>query len=105
KNLKGWIVTVEGYADSTGNSAGNRSLSERRANAGVRYLGTKHDLPLRRVGQPLGYGSLNPPAADNTRLGPALTLRAETSILLNKSISLPASQNQPASEEQLDRQP
>src|SRR5258705_5439949 len=38
EDLKGWIVAVEGYADSTGRTGRNRSLSERRANAVINYL-------------------------------------------------------------------
>ena len=87
KNLKGWIVAVEGYADSTGHTAKNRSLSERRANAVIDYLVTKRGLPPRRVVQPFGYGSLNPAAANNTREGRALNRRAEITVLINKGIS------------------
>ncbi|MGH9879793.1 MAG: OmpA family protein, partial [Pyrinomonadaceae bacterium] len=86
-NLKGWIVAVEGYADSTGRTATNRSLSERRANAVIDYLVTKHGLPPRRVVQPFGYGSLNPAAANNTRQGRSLNRRADITVLLNKGIS------------------
>ena len=87
KDLKGWIVAVEGYADSTGRTARNRSLSERRAKAVMDYLVTKHGLPPRRVVQPFGYGSLNPAAANNTRVGRLLNRRAEIAILTNKGIS------------------
>ena len=87
KDLKGWIVAVEGYADSTGRMARNRSLSERRAKAVIDYLVTKHGLPPRRVVQPFGYGSLDAAAANNTREGRALNRRAEITILTNKGIS------------------
>jgi outer membrane protein OmpA-like peptidoglycan-associated protein len=87
EDLKGWIVAVEGFADSTGRTAANRSLSERRANAVIDYLVTKHGLPPRRVVQPFGYGSLNPAAANNTREGRALNRRAEITVLVSKGIS------------------
>jgi OOP family OmpA-OmpF porin len=87
KDLKGWIVAVEGYADSTGRTARNRSLSERRAKAVIDYLVTKHGLPPRRVVQPFGYGSLDAAAANNTRQGRALNRRAEIAVLVNKGIS------------------
>jgi outer membrane protein OmpA-like peptidoglycan-associated protein len=87
ENLKGWIVAVEGYADSTGHTATNRSLSERRAQAVIDYLVTKHGFPPRRVVQPFGYGSLNPAAANNTGEGRALNRRAEITVLINKGIS------------------
>src|SRR6185369_13889362 len=43
ENLNGWVVAVQGYADSTGRTARNRSLSERRAKAVSNYLVTKQD--------------------------------------------------------------
>jgi OmpA-OmpF porin, OOP family len=87
KDLKGWIVAVKGYADSTGRTAGNRSLSERRTKAVIDYLVTNHGLPPHRVVQPFGYGSLNAAAANNTREGRALNRRAQITILTNKRIS------------------
>jgi outer membrane protein OmpA-like peptidoglycan-associated protein len=87
KDLKGWIVAVEGYADSTGHTARNRSLSERRAKAVIDYLVTEHGLPPRRVVQPFGYGSLDAAAPNNTREGRAFNRRAEITILTNKGIS------------------
>ena len=66
EDLKGWLVAVVGYADSRGKTAKNRSLSERRASAVINYLVTKYDLPLQRLAQPFGYGSLNPTATNDT---------------------------------------
>src|SRR5215813_7098742 len=86
-NLNGWIVAVQGYADSTGRTATNRSLSERRAKAVIDYLVTKHNVPLYRVVQPFGFGSADPVAENNTREGRALNRRAEIKVLVNKGIS------------------
>src|SRR5215813_8288843 len=87
ENLKGWMVAVTGYADSTGKTATNRSLSERRANAVINYLVTKYSLPPRRLVQPFGYGSSNPVASNDTSKGRALNRRVEISVLVNKGIS------------------
>ncbi|MCM3905507.1 MAG: OmpA family protein [Pyrinomonadaceae bacterium] len=87
ENLNGWIVAVEGYADSTGRTVGNRSLSERRAKAVIDYLVTKHGIPPYRVVQPFGFGSSDPVAANNTQLGRALNRRAEIKVMVNKGIS------------------
>ncbi len=38
QNTKGWMVAVVGFADSTGKTATNKSLSERRANSVIGYL-------------------------------------------------------------------
>ena len=87
ESLKGWLIEVVGYADSTGNSNRNRSLSERRAQAVINYLVTKYNLPLRRLVQPFGYGSLNPVASNDTGEGRSLNRRVEIKVLINKSIS------------------
>lgn len=87
QGLKGWLIEVVGYADSTGNSTRNRSLSERRAQAVINYLVTKYNLPLRRLVQPFGYGSLNPVASNETGQGRSLNRRVEVKVLINKSIS------------------
>src|SRR5258705_5908300 len=104
ENLNGWIVAVEGYADSAGRTAGNRSLSERRAKVVIDYLVTKHGLPPYRVVQPFGFGSSDPVAANNTREGRALNRRAEIRVLVNKGISSQGNA-QATSQEQLPPQP
>ncbi len=91
ENLKGWIVEVVGYADSTGNTERNRSLSERRSQAVINYLVTKYDLPLRRLVQPFGYGDQNPVATNATSEGRAQNRRVEIKVLVNKGASSQAS--------------
>lgn len=98
ENLKGWIVAVTGYADSTGKTEKNRSLSERRANAVINYLVTTYDLPTRRIVQPFGYGSLKPVATNDTREGRTMNRRAEIKVLVNKGISTQAGSQQAASQ-------
>lgn len=90
ENLKGWIVEVVGYADSTGKSARNRTLSERRAQAVINYLVTKYNLPLRRLVQPFGYGELNPVADNETGQGRSLNRRVEIKVLVNKAVTAQA---------------
>jgi outer membrane protein OmpA-like peptidoglycan-associated protein len=104
ENLNGWIVAVEGYADSTGRTAGNRSLSERRAKAVIDYLVTKHGVPPYRVVQPFGFGSSDPVAVNNTRQGRSLNRRAEITVLVNKGISSQG-KTQAVSQEQVTPQP
>jgi OmpA-OmpF porin, OOP family len=89
---KAWVIGVVGYADSTGNTARNRSLSERRADAVINYLVITYNLPLRRVGQPFGYGSLSPVADNATGEGRALNRRVEIRVLVNNGLSSQASQ-------------
>ncbi|HMG33762.1 MAG TPA: OmpA family protein [Blastocatellia bacterium] len=87
QNTKGWVVAVVGFADTTGNTAKNRSLSERRANAVIDYLVTKHNLPLQRLVQPFGYGDLKPVAENTTAEGRAKNRRVEIRLLVNKGIA------------------
>lgn len=87
QNTKGWVVAVVGFADTTGNTAANRALSERRANAVIGYLVTKHNLPLQRLVQPFGYGDLNPVAENLTAEGRAKNRRVEIRLLVNKGIA------------------
>ena len=87
ENSKGWLLAIVGYADSIGNTSRNRSLSQRRANAVINYLVTEHDLPMRRLIQPFGYGSAHPVASNDTREGRALNRRAEIRVMVNKGIA------------------
>lgn len=84
---KGWVVAVIGYADTTGNSARNRTLSESRANSVIYYLVTKHKLPLNRLVQPFGYGQLEPVAENKTAAGRAKNRRVEIRLMKNKGIA------------------
>ncbi|HWO01475.1 MAG TPA: OmpA family protein [Blastocatellia bacterium] len=87
QNTKGWVVEVVGFADTTGNTAANRSLSERRANAVIGYLVTKHNLPLQRLVQPFGYGDSKPASDNTTAEGRAKNRRVEIKLLVNKGIA------------------
>lgn len=87
QNTKGWVVAVVGFADTTGNTVANRRLSERRANAVIGYLVTRHNLPLQRLVQPFGYGDLNPVSENTTAEGRAKNRRVEIRLLVNKGIA------------------
>jgi outer membrane protein OmpA-like peptidoglycan-associated protein len=92
-NANGWLVQVVGYADRTGRSAKNRALSDRRAKAVIQYLVTVHNLDLRRLVQPFGYGDAKPVASNKTAAGRAQNRRAEIIILQNKGIANTVSTN------------
>jgi OmpA-OmpF porin, OOP family len=86
-NANGWLVVVVGFADKTGNTAKNRTLSERRAKAVIQYLVGVHNLDLRRLVQPFGYGDSKPVADNKTAGGRAKNRRVEIRILQNKGIA------------------
>lgn len=87
QNTKGWMVSVVGFADSTGKTAANKTLSEKRANAVIGYMVSKHNLPLTRLVQPFGAGVDQPAATNTTAEGRAQNRRVEIHLLVNKGIA------------------
>jgi outer membrane protein OmpA-like peptidoglycan-associated protein len=90
QNAKGYVLEVTGFADSSGGTARNRALSQRRADAVIRYLVEQHQIPLRRIVTPYGFGESNPIADNKTRTGRAENRRVEVKILVNKGLTQPA---------------
>ncbi len=84
---KNYTVEVQGFADSTGNYKHNMKLSQRRAEAVVQYLTVKHNIPLRRITIPMGYGETKAVAEETTAEGRAKNRRVEVRILVNKGLS------------------
>lgn len=87
QDRNGWVVAVVGFADSTGRSAKNKTLSEKRANAVIGYLVTKYNLPLHRLVQPFGAGADMPVDTNATASGRAANRRVEIRLLKNKGIA------------------
>ena len=88
-NAKGYVLEVSGFADTTGSINRNRSLSQRRADAVIRYLVENHSIPLRRIVTPYGYGETNPVAENKSRDGRAQNRRVEIKLLVNKGLTTP----------------
>jgi len=88
-NAKGYVLEVTGFADATGNTERNRLLSQRRADAVIRYLVENHQIPLRRIVTPYGFGETNPIADNKTRDGRAENRRVEVKVLVNKGLVQP----------------
>jgi outer membrane protein OmpA-like peptidoglycan-associated protein len=89
-NAKGYVLEVTGFADSTGATERNRVLSQRRADAVIRYMVESHQIPLRRIVTPYGFGESNPIADNKTRDGRAENRRVEVKVLVNKGLTQPA---------------
>jgi OOP family OmpA-OmpF porin len=85
-NSKGYVVEVSGFTDATGSVERNRALSQRRADSVIRYLIENHNIPLRRIVTPYGYGKSNPVAENNSREGRAQNRRVEVKLLVNKGL-------------------
>ena len=86
KNEKGFMIEVTGFASSEGDAAANERLSQRRADAVVRYLTENHAIPLRRLVTPFGFGAKQPVADNSTLEGRKQNRRVEVKILVNKGI-------------------
>ena len=89
-NAKGYVLEVSGYADTTGSVQLNRVLSQRRADAVIRYLVENHNIPLRRIVTPYGYGESHPVADNTSREGREQNRRVEIKLLVNKGLTSPS---------------
>lgn len=89
-SAKNYMVEITGFADATGSMDLNRRLSQRRADAVVRYMAENHNVPLRRMITPFGYGEMQAVADNTTRDGRAQNRRVEVKMLVNRGLSQPA---------------
>ncbi len=85
--LKGYIVEVTGFCDSTGNAEINTKLSEERAKAVITYLMQQGQVPVRHIVAPGAMGHFAPVATNETDAGRAENRRVEVKVLVNKGIS------------------
>jgi outer membrane protein OmpA-like peptidoglycan-associated protein len=97
KNERGFIIEVRGFASADGSENMNRQLSQRRSDSVVRYLAEQHDIPLRRIILPFGYGEAMPVADNTTREGRQENRRAEVKILVSRGIGSSVNVNRPVS--------
>ncbi len=91
-NQDAYLIEVAGFASADGDSSYNRRLSERRAEAVVDYLAENHDVPLRRIVRPFGFGEAKPVADNSTSTGRKQNRRVEVRILQNVGIAQAESQ-------------
>jgi OmpA-OmpF porin, OOP family len=85
--LKGYIVEVKGFADSTGKAAMNEKLSEDRAKAVVGYLIRECNVPVWRIVAPGAMGEFQPAASNESASGREENRRVEVKILVNKGMA------------------
>jgi OmpA-OmpF porin, OOP family len=85
--IKGYIVEVIGYADSTGSAAMNTKLSEARAKEVLTYLIQQCGIPSRHVVAPAAMGEYGAAAPNETKAGRAENRRVEVRVLVNKGIA------------------
>ncbi|MGH9823263.1 MAG: OmpA family protein, partial [Blastocatellia bacterium] len=89
KSEQGFVIEVRGFASSDGSKGLNNRLSERRADAVVRYLAQEKEVPLRRIILPFGYGESMPVADNSTLEGRKQNRRVEVKILVSRGLTTP----------------
>lgn len=97
KTERAFVIEVRGFASADGSASMNDRLSERRADAVVRYLAQQHEIPLRRIILPFGYGEAIPVADNTTREGRQQNRRVEVKILVNRGLTSPVNVNRVSS--------
>jgi OmpA-OmpF porin, OOP family len=85
--VKGYIIEVMGYADSTGSAAMNTKLSEDRAKAVVTCLIQQGNVPVRHIVAPGAMGEYEPVAPNESKAGREENRRVEVKVLVNKGIA------------------
>jgi outer membrane protein OmpA-like peptidoglycan-associated protein len=74
-----FVFEIRGFTDSTGAADYNLRLSERRAEAVVRYLNSEHGIPLRAIHR-IGLGQSEPGDDNKTREGRERNRRVEVTL-------------------------
>lgn len=98
-SAKNYVLEVQGFTDKTGNPNTNIVLSQKRADEVVRYLTTKHQVPLRKI-HVLGLGADEPTADNKTRDGRKQNRRVEMKVFALDLGSGPAKSGTQASNTQ-----
>lgn len=80
QGLKHYAIEVQGYTDATGSKQYNLELSQRRADAVVRYLTEDQKLPLAKI-HVLGYGADDPVAPNRGAKNRKLNRRVEVKVM------------------------
>jgi OOP family OmpA-OmpF porin len=86
-DLKGYIVQVKGFADSSGDAAMNQKLSMDRAQEVIAYLLQNCNVPLRRIIAPGAMGEAAPATTNETAQGRAENRRVEVKVLVNRGVA------------------
>ncbi len=95
KTQKGFVIQIAGFASADGSEDLNRRLSQKRADAVVRYLAENQNVPLRRIVLPFGYGEMNPAADNTTREGREQNRRVEVTVMVSKGLNSAAPEMTP----------
>lgn len=87
--LRGYVVQIKGFTDSSGGVAQNQGLSMRRAQSVIAYLEQAGNIPLTHVLTPGAMGESHPVSSNQTPEGRAENRRVEVKVLVSRGISGP----------------
>ena len=87
QSLKGYLVEVEGYTDSSGRADTNQQLSMRRAASVIAFLQQEGNIPVRRVLMPGAMGESHPASSNDSSQGREGNRRAEVQVLVNRGLA------------------
>jgi OOP family OmpA-OmpF porin len=85
--IPGYLIQVQGFADSSGSLAMNQTLSRDRAEAVSEYLMQSCNVSPRHVLAPGAMGISEPVASNETSQGRAENRRVVVKVLVNKGVS------------------
>ena len=85
KDRNGFLLEIEGFASSDGDSTMNDRLSQARSETVRRYLAERHNIPVFRM-YILGFGEGRPVADNQTREGRMQNRRVEVRLLTNNAV-------------------
>jgi outer membrane protein OmpA-like peptidoglycan-associated protein len=86
KGVKGYMIQVAGFTDSSGRADLNQALSDARAESVVVFLRVSCDIPIYRVVFPAAMGQAKPVASNETDKGKAENRRAVAQIIANRGL-------------------
>jgi outer membrane protein OmpA-like peptidoglycan-associated protein len=87
--LSGYLIQVEGFADSSGSAARNEKLSLERSQAVVDYLTEYGKVSPLHLLAPGAMGTSEPVASNETAAGRAENRRVTLKVLVNRGLSQP----------------
>ena len=90
KGLKGYLIGVEGYADSSGNATLNQKLSLDRSQAVVNWLAQHGDIPFVHMLAPGAMSTAKPAASNESAAGRSQNRRVVVKVLVNRGIADPS---------------
>jgi OmpA-OmpF porin, OOP family len=87
KEIQGYMIGVEGYADASGGAAINQKLSLERSQAVVNWLAQQGGVPFFRMLAPGAMSTAKPAASNETSEGRAQNRRVVVRVLVNRGIA------------------